>query len=157
MLGFFKTKLGPPTRPSPPQWIDWSRDGCSQETTQPTNNADDDKSDSSESAEDADDSDDWAPFGPAHKRTRVRREVTDSEDETIDDVAGKARLAHLVGRTVAKAFSGGIIFRGEIVRVEWVETTQSHMLSVRYTDGDTEHMTEEEVLEHVADDWVEEM
>ena len=83
--------------------------------------------------------------------------MTDSKDETIDDVAGKAKLAYLVGRTVAKAFSGGIIFRGEIVRADWVESTQSHMLSVRYTDGDTEHMTEEEVLEHVVDDCVDEM
>ena len=152
MLGFLAAKVAAPVGPTPPKWIDWATSSASQESTQPN----DDVTDSSDAAPsdfpaDTDDSDEWSPFAPRPKR--IRRVITDSEDDTVDYVAEKARLAYLVGRTVAKPFAGGIIFRGAVVRVDWVESTQTHMLFIRYSDGDTEHMSEKDVLEFEPNDY----
>ena len=151
MLGFLRSKYVTLQPPTPPKWINWNfRTMMSQESTLPNDtSAEVELSDSSEDSEESEE-DTWAPFGCKPKR--VRRVVTsdDSEDETVDHIAGKARLSHLIGRTVAKAFNGGVVFRGEVVKVVWVDSAQAHMLSVRYSDGDMEDMTASEVLEHAT-------
>ena len=128
-----------------------NRLGEERESTQPTNNADSSSSDSPEDSEDESDDSDraWAPFGTKPKR--VRRVITSSDSETdddltVDNIAGMARLQHYVGVTVAKLFADGIVYRGKVIRVVWVDDVGEHMLRVRYTDMDIEDMSETDVI-----------